>query len=147
MLVQRRRDTRSALRLIYLMLVDGHYRKYLSRLHERLGEAPLNVVHAFEQIGLELFAQPGDGMFVWARFPILRIRWYSRKPRSATASCSRLARSSVRISSARRGCGSMSPYARTRACSAGCRGRQRTRRREAARGRFHISPGAPFQDD
>jgi hypothetical protein len=42
----------------------------------------------FEQIGLELFAEPGDGMFVWARFPLLRIRWPSRKPRSA-----RLARS------------------------------------------------------
>jgi DNA-binding transcriptional MocR family regulator len=29
-------------------------------------EARLNVVRAFEQIGLELFAEPGD---VWARFP------------------------------------------------------------------------------
>jgi DNA-binding transcriptional MocR family regulator len=51
------------------MLVDGHYRKYLSRLHERLGEARLNVVRAFERIGLELFVEPADGMFVWARFP------------------------------------------------------------------------------
>jgi DNA-binding transcriptional MocR family regulator len=56
-------------RLVYLMLVDGHYRKYLSRLHERLGEARLDVVRAFERIGLELFAEPADGMFVWARFP------------------------------------------------------------------------------
>lgn len=56
-------------RLVYLMLVDGHYRKYLSRLHERLGEARLNVVRAFERIGLELFVEPADGMFVWARFP------------------------------------------------------------------------------
>jgi DNA-binding transcriptional MocR family regulator len=56
-------------RLIYLMLVDGHYRKYLSRLHERLGEARRNVVRAFEHIGLELFVEPADGMFVWARFP------------------------------------------------------------------------------
>jgi DNA-binding transcriptional MocR family regulator len=56
-------------RLIYLMLVDGHYRKYLSRLHERLGEARISVVRAFERIGLELFAEPADGMFVWARFP------------------------------------------------------------------------------
>jgi DNA-binding transcriptional MocR family regulator len=56
-------------RLIYLMLVDGHYRKYLSRLHERLGEARVNVVRAFERIGLELFVEPADGMFVWARFP------------------------------------------------------------------------------
>src|ERR1700726_3562940 len=56
-------------RLIYLMLVDGHYRKYLSRLHERLGEARLNVVRTFERIGLELYVEPADGMFVWARFP------------------------------------------------------------------------------
>jgi DNA-binding transcriptional MocR family regulator len=56
-------------RLIYLMLVDGHYRKYLSRLHERLGAARLEVVRAFERIGLELFVEPADGMFVWARFP------------------------------------------------------------------------------
>jgi DNA-binding transcriptional MocR family regulator len=56
-------------RLVYLMLVDGHYRKYLSRLHERLGEARLNVVRAFERIGLDVFVEPADGMFVWARFP------------------------------------------------------------------------------
>ncbi len=56
-------------RLIYLMLVDGHYRKYLSRLHERLGEARLNVVRSFERMGLDLFVEPAEGMFVWARFP------------------------------------------------------------------------------
>lgn len=56
-------------RLIYLMLVDGHYRKYLSRLRDRLGEARLNVVRAFERMGLELFVDPADGMFIWARFP------------------------------------------------------------------------------
>jgi DNA-binding transcriptional MocR family regulator len=56
-------------RLIYLMLVDGHYRKHLSRIQERLGESRVNVVRAFEHIGLEIFAEPTDGMFVWARFP------------------------------------------------------------------------------
>jgi DNA-binding transcriptional MocR family regulator len=56
-------------RLVYLMLVDGHYRKYLSRLHERLGDARLNVVQAFERMGMELFVEPADGMSVWARFP------------------------------------------------------------------------------
>jgi DNA-binding transcriptional MocR family regulator len=56
-------------RLVYLMLIDGHYRKYLSRLHERLGEARLNIVRAFQRIGLELFVEPADGMFVWARLP------------------------------------------------------------------------------
>jgi DNA-binding transcriptional MocR family regulator len=56
-------------RLIYLMLVDGHYRKYLAGLHERLGQARRNVVRAFERIGLDLFVEPTDGMFVWARIP------------------------------------------------------------------------------
>lgn len=56
-------------RLIYLVLVDGHYRKYLSRLHQRLGEARVNVARTFERIGMELFVEPVDGMFVWARFP------------------------------------------------------------------------------
>jgi DNA-binding transcriptional MocR family regulator len=56
-------------RLLYLMLVDGHYRKHLSRLRERLGEARISVVRAFERVGLEMFAEPTDGMFVWARLP------------------------------------------------------------------------------
>lgn len=56
-------------RLIYLMLMDGHYRKHLSRLRERLGEVRLNVLRAFEHMGLELFVEPADGMSVWARFP------------------------------------------------------------------------------
>ncbi len=56
-------------RLVYLMLANGHYRKYLSRLQERLGEARLNVVRAFERIGMELFVEPADGMFLWARLP------------------------------------------------------------------------------
>ena len=58
-------------RLVYLMLVDGHYRKYLSRLHQRLGEARLDVMRAFERIGLKPFVEPADGMFVWARYPHL----------------------------------------------------------------------------
>jgi DNA-binding transcriptional MocR family regulator len=56
-------------RLIYLMLVDGHYRKYLARLQERLGEARINVARAFERMGFELFVEPSEGMFVWARLP------------------------------------------------------------------------------
>ncbi len=56
-------------RLIYLMLVDGHYRKYIARLQKRLAEARLNVIRAFEQAGLELFIEPDEGMFLWARSP------------------------------------------------------------------------------
>jgi DNA-binding transcriptional MocR family regulator len=56
-------------RLLYMMLVDGHYRKYLTRLHKSLDEARLNVTQAFERIGMQLFAEPEAGMFLWARFP------------------------------------------------------------------------------
>jgi DNA-binding transcriptional MocR family regulator len=56
-------------RLVYLMLVDGHYRKYMARLHERLNAARVNVVRAFEEMGLEIFGEPSAGMFIWARFP------------------------------------------------------------------------------
>ncbi len=56
-------------RLLYLMLVDGHYRKYLARLQGRVGEARINVARAFEDMGFELFVEPSDGLFVWARLP------------------------------------------------------------------------------
>ncbi len=58
-------------RLVYMMLVGGHYRKYLARLCERLDEARTNVIRTFERIGLQLFTEPDAGMFVWARFPHL----------------------------------------------------------------------------
>ena len=56
-------------RLIYAPLMDGHYRKYIARLQQRIGEARLNVVGLFERLGLELFVEPEDGMFLWARVP------------------------------------------------------------------------------
>ena len=56
-------------RVIYQMLVDGYYRKHLARLWARLDEARHNVVRAFERIGVELFAEPADGLYVWVRFP------------------------------------------------------------------------------
>jgi histidinol-phosphate/aromatic aminotransferase/cobyric acid decarboxylase-like protein len=34
-----------------------------------LEEARLNVAHAFERIGMQLFVEPEAGMFLWARFP------------------------------------------------------------------------------
>jgi len=63
-------------RLIYLMLADGRYRKYLSRLHERLGEAHID--------DLEVFVEPPTvGPCIWARLP--RIEDFVAH--SATASC------------------------------------------------------------
>ncbi|MBN9512695.1 MAG: PLP-dependent aminotransferase family protein [Alphaproteobacteria bacterium] len=56
-------------RLLYSMLVDGHYRKFLTRLHKRLDEARANAIQTLERIGMPLFVEPGSGMFLWARFP------------------------------------------------------------------------------
>lgn len=56
-------------RLIHLLLVNGHYRKYLAGIRTRLDEARCNVMRVFERAGVELFAEPADGMFLWARFP------------------------------------------------------------------------------
>ena len=56
-------------RLLYLMLVDGHYRKYLARLQGRVGEARINVARAFTDMGFELFVEASDGLFVSARLP------------------------------------------------------------------------------
>jgi DNA-binding transcriptional MocR family regulator len=56
-------------RLIYQMLIDGHYRKHLARLWARLDEARHNVIRTFERIGVEMFTEPADGLYVWARFP------------------------------------------------------------------------------
>ncbi len=64
-------------RLLYTMLVEGRYRKHVARVRERLGEARLNVVRAFERIGLELFVEPNDGMFVWARLPNVEDSFHS----------------------------------------------------------------------
>jgi DNA-binding transcriptional MocR family regulator len=56
-------------RVLYGTLVEGHYRKFLSRLRERLDEARAQAVAGFERIGLELFSEPDAGMFLWARIP------------------------------------------------------------------------------
>jgi DNA-binding transcriptional MocR family regulator len=56
-------------RLVYAMLVDGHYRKFLTRLHKNLDEARLGAIRSFERVGLRSFVEPDAGMFVWARFP------------------------------------------------------------------------------
>jgi len=103
--------------------LDGHYRKYLSRLHERLGEARLNVVGAFERIGLDLFLEPADGMFIWARFPHIEDSLALAEASQRDGIMLRQARSSARTSSARHGCGSTSQFVTMCACSAGCSGR------------------------
>lgn len=55
-------------RLIYRLLTEGYYRKFLARLVERVGEARRNVMAGFERMGIESFCDDDRGMFVWGRF-------------------------------------------------------------------------------
>ena len=56
-------------KLIYRLLTEGYYRKFLARLLDRLGETRRNVIAAFERIGIETFCDGDRGMFLWGRFP------------------------------------------------------------------------------
>ncbi|MGM9485951.1 PLP-dependent aminotransferase family protein [Ideonella sp. YS5] len=58
-------------RLALSALQDGRRRKHLKGLRERLAEAHQQVGGRLAELGFELFARPGAGMFVWARHPAL----------------------------------------------------------------------------
>lgn len=58
-------------RLALSALLDGRRRKHLKSLRERLAEAHQRVGGRLAALGFELFAQPGAGMFLWARHPRL----------------------------------------------------------------------------
>lgn len=56
-------------RMVHLMLTEGHYRKYIQRLHGRLAECIGATLRVLERAGLRPFLEPREGMFVWARVP------------------------------------------------------------------------------
>ena len=56
-------------RLTYLMLTEGHYRKLIDRMHGRLAEATEQTLRMLERTGLNVYAEPEGGMFIWAAVP------------------------------------------------------------------------------
>lgn len=56
-------------RLVYLMLTEGHYRKFIERVQGRLAEATGRTLRLLERSGLSIHAEPKGGMFVWAEAP------------------------------------------------------------------------------
>ncbi|HZP92700.1 MAG TPA: PLP-dependent aminotransferase family protein [Burkholderiales bacterium] len=56
-------------RLVYQMLVEGHFRKFVERLRGRLESARNRTLETMERLGMEVFVEPSAGMFLWARFP------------------------------------------------------------------------------
>ncbi len=56
-------------RLIYLMLTEGHYRKFVERVQGRLADSTNRTLRLLERIGLSVYAEPKGGIFVWAALP------------------------------------------------------------------------------
>jgi DNA-binding transcriptional MocR family regulator len=54
-------------RLVYQMLTEGHYRKYLERVQARLREACARTLRNLERCGMEIYAEPASGVFLWVR--------------------------------------------------------------------------------
>lgn len=55
--------------LIYQMLTDGHYRKYIDRLQGRLAQATDTCLRMLDRVGMEVYLEPKGGVFLWARPP------------------------------------------------------------------------------
>lgn len=54
-------------RVMYQILVEGRYRKHMEKVRSRLEVKRTLVIHALEQCGLTIHAEPAGGMFVWAK--------------------------------------------------------------------------------
>lgn len=56
-------------RVIHAMLTEGAYRKHMDRVKSRVKLAADMVLPRLEALGYSLWAQPGGGMFTYARLP------------------------------------------------------------------------------
>lgn len=56
-------------RLAFGALTDSRWRRHLKSLRERLAQAQHRTAERLLDMGFELFAEPGAGMYLWARHP------------------------------------------------------------------------------
>jgi len=56
-------------RVIHAMLTEGSYRKHMDRVKSRLKQVSDTVLPRLEALGITFWAQPGGGMFCYARLP------------------------------------------------------------------------------
>jgi DNA-binding transcriptional MocR family regulator len=54
--------------LTHTVLSEGHFRKQVEQLRDRLAIAQERTCRRLEAAGFEIFCEPRSGMFVWARF-------------------------------------------------------------------------------
>jgi DNA-binding transcriptional MocR family regulator len=56
-------------RLVHGLMEDGRYRKHLRRLSQRIEKAGENVMENFHRRGLEVFAEPTGGYYLYLKLP------------------------------------------------------------------------------
>jgi DNA-binding transcriptional MocR family regulator len=55
--------------LVYNVVTDGRWRKHLKSLRERLALAHDSAARRLQGLGFELYCEPREGMYLWARHP------------------------------------------------------------------------------
>lgn len=57
-------------RIVSNVLLEGHYEQHVDALSAQLHAAHRRVAARFQALDIPLFAQPGAGLFLWAKLPI-----------------------------------------------------------------------------
>ena len=57
-------------RVVANILIDGHYEKHVDLLIRKLTISHTQVTQDMRSAGMEIFHEPGAGLFIWARLPI-----------------------------------------------------------------------------
>jgi DNA-binding transcriptional MocR family regulator len=57
-------------RVVANILIDGHYEKHVELLARKLKASHMQVAQSMGSAGIEIFHEPGAGLFIWARLPI-----------------------------------------------------------------------------
>lgn len=57
-------------RVVANILIDGHYDRHVELLVKKLKASHLQVAQKMRSAGMEIFHEPGAGLFIWARLPI-----------------------------------------------------------------------------
>ena len=56
-------------KLVYRLLIDGHYARHLKRVRARIAEARAAALQLLRGAGMNIFIEPRGANFLWARFP------------------------------------------------------------------------------
>ncbi|MBF5006412.1 aminotransferase-like domain-containing protein [Diaphorobacter caeni] len=56
-------------RVVFNVITDGRWRRHLKLVRERLTATHDKVAQALQRLGFELYCEPREGMYLWARHP------------------------------------------------------------------------------